>query len=829
MFGNILTYWLVLQLIGLAALPTTAWLLRGLPDQGYAFAKPLGLLLIGWGAWLAAMLGLAPFGRGLLLAALLALAASGWLLVRLDAGERPWRALAGLARRKWPALLGYEVLLVVALLFAAWMRGYQPDPWGTERPMDFAFFNAIRRGGSFPPADPWLAGYSINYYYLGYLLMAALSLLGGVEPAVGYNLSLATLFALTALGVAGIVLSLVGLSERAGAAAGEQGNAAARTPGGWLKWACALVAVACVLLAGNQAAAAMVIAGSDRVVALDGRQLLAALGQGLGGAPTVTLPYATPPITDPGEWSETRYWERRPAPEGFSDWWPSRALWDDLWSDGQLTRRYAITEFPFFSFWLGDMHPHVMSLPFTLLAMALALGLLARPAPLTPQLNRGAWAEVGLAGVVLGGLYMINSWDLPTYLLLFAGALLLRAAREARGGPLPWRQIGVELALVAGAAYLLYLPFHLTFVSLVGGKEPLIPLPLLGRLSSILGVFADDKTRLSHFLVIFGLFLVPLLGFVLGQRAREAPLAPLGIAAGAWRGLGFWPLVLGVTFALGLSFGFPLLALLPLGLYACTLAYGQVAADNASAGVAFGLWLAALGCFICFGTELVYIRDVFEGWQPRFNTIFKFYYQTWLIWGTLAGFALWWVLARGGRLGAGLVLTLGLLLLAGALVYPALTAGRLPERGDWRGLQGTTPRERSEAGRAAIAWLRENAPPDAVVLEAVGGSYNGEGFAGVSAASGVATVIGWAGHESQWRGGDPEVLAELTPREQEVSLIYTTLDPGLARELLNKYRVTFVYLGDLERQSYGVDGEAKFNVLGDSVFQQGDVTIYRLR
>ena len=56
---DIFMWWLVAQLVGLAGLPLAAWLLRALPDSGYAFAKSLGLLLAGYLAWMAAMLGLA--------------------------------------------------------------------------------------------------------------------------------------------------------------------------------------------------------------------------------------------------------------------------------------------------------------------------------------------------------------------------------------------------------------------------------------------------------------------------------------------------------------------------------------------------------------------------------------------------------------------------------------------------------------------------------------------------------------------------------------------------------------------------------------------------
>jgi uncharacterized membrane protein len=113
-----------------------------------------------------------------------------------------------------------------------------------------------------------------------------------------------------------------------------------------------------------------------------------------------------------------------------------------------------------------------------------------------------------------------------------------------------------------------------------------------------------------------------------------------------------------------------------------------------------------------------------------------------------------------------------------------------------------------------------------VILEAVGGDYNGEGFGGISAATGLATVMGWPGHEDQWRGGDPAVRAMIEPRKADVTTIYTTTDVEQARALLAKYKVSYVYVGQLERNTFPPEGLAKFAQLGEPVFQEGDVTIY---
>ena len=51
------TYATLIQMLGLAALPLAYRLFRWLPGRGYAFAKPLGLLLASYILWLGASLG----------------------------------------------------------------------------------------------------------------------------------------------------------------------------------------------------------------------------------------------------------------------------------------------------------------------------------------------------------------------------------------------------------------------------------------------------------------------------------------------------------------------------------------------------------------------------------------------------------------------------------------------------------------------------------------------------------------------------------------------------------------------------------------------------
>src|SRR5262249_10333149 len=66
-----------------------------------------------------------------------------------------------------------------------------------------------------PPYDPWYAGGQMNYYYFGFVQVAAVAKLTGIPPAVAYNLAIATLVGL--LGSASFCAALgLGSAGRAG-------------------------------------------------------------------------------------------------------------------------------------------------------------------------------------------------------------------------------------------------------------------------------------------------------------------------------------------------------------------------------------------------------------------------------------------------------------------------------------------------------------------------------------------------------------------------------------------------------------------------------------
>ena len=823
MLIDILRWWLVVEALGLCALPLSLWFFRRLPDRGYSFAKPFGLLLTGYGAWLLSMFGLGSFGRWQLIGVALLIAALGLLLLGPGSLTLRLRAVGAELRRQAGWIGFQEALFAVALYVGLWLRWHQFWGFGagiqiTEQPMDLMFLSGILDSQQFPPQDPWFAPYPINYYYLGYLLVAALIRLAGVSVGVGYTLGLATIFALAAISIAGLVRNLIDLS--ADAADHEAAQPARRWRLG--RWLAPLAGVALVLIAGNQVGALQVLAGDSKVVALEPTQLVAAVRNGIGPRASIALPPSFPS----GDFNNETQITPTDKIAAFDSWWPSRAVWDDLPSANGVNRVYNITEFPFFSFLLGDLHPHVLSLPWSLLAIAVALNLLLRQS--APDIRtRGGWANLILTAIVIGGLYAINSWDLPAYLLLYLGALTLLYLRLA---PTPraffWPHFVQQALVTVAACYLVYLPFHLSFTA------PTAESPI--------GV-SPVHTGLVEFVIVFGLFFVPLLVYILrtgsapiaasaGQVSVEpsaaetveaSALAPASqsLPSALWAGL-----LLAALTLVGVVVGWPLFALLPLAIWAAFAAY----AHRERPATAFALWLFAVGALILWGTDVVFLRDNYG--SPRMNTIFKFYYQVWLLWGALAAYALW-ALCQRLRWTAALWLAPTGLLLAGALVYPALAPSRTPPERTLDGLAYLQQSSPDEA--AAIDWIRQHTSPGTVIVQAPGKPYQ-SATARVASATGRPTLIGWTQHEGLWRKGQTQVAPEIDQRQRDVTTLYTTTDPQQAQALLDQYNVRYIYVGQPERdlvaeQAAPPEALTKFDSFMARAFEQNGVIIYERR
>jgi len=489
------------------------------------------------------------------------------------------------------------------------------------------------------------------------------------------------------------------------------------------------------------------------------------------------------------------------------------------------------------------------------------------------------WPFVGweffVYAVCLGGLGFLNTWDFPIYLFVVMAAYALAHLKDMHGrGQFTFYALRFALLFISLllAGFLLYQPFWRSFQSQVGGIVPNLIngtrltqfLLMFGPLLFIAAAFVIARAQRSGVqigevakwtlivtIVAFGV-LATVIGMTVGliqiglidaqgpvayyidAWVHNRPLPELGdevpgvsvlvrlrflldpellgsspdvsdggvivravVASPAWVVLGLVALVVAIVFTLRRA------------------DEGRGVPDVSN----FVLLLFATGALLVLSVEFVYIRDHFG---TRMNTVFKFYFQAWILWGISGAYALAMFIHQGG-IGEAVVIAVAAVLICAGLIYPALAIPkRAGEQGDEVTLDGAAYLARDHAADyAAIAWLNEHVDDAPVILETPGGGYVYEGR--VSAHTGLPTVLGWVGHEHQWRGS----YDEQSRRQGDIETLYAGVDVEEALTLLDKYDIRYVYVGPLEREEYPAEGLAKFAGMMDVVYESGGVVVYK--
>ncbi|TAK30297.1 MAG: phospholipid carrier-dependent glycosyltransferase, partial [Chloroflexota bacterium] len=559
-----LTWLLAVELLFLITLPLGLLLFRALPDRGYLLTKSLGLLLLAYVSWMLSSLHLLPFVRWTILLA--------GLLILLGSAVAVWRRrdeLTSFVIQNRRLILMFELVFLAAFLFDWFLRLANPDLWhparGGEKPMDFAYLNAVTKTTYFPPYDPWFAGGYMNYYYFGQVIVATLIKLTGIMPSTAYNLAVPLLFACTVAGAFSVAFNLVAPRRHSHRSTSQDsavptigqivtsdvspaqespdalGLGLARLP--WAAILCGISAGLFVAVLGN----------------LDGLlQLMDGLWKSSGSGFSSSLPGVA------GLWKTLTglfqvVVDGKPLP-AFDYWRSSR----------MMPPTANITEFPYFTFLFADLHAHLIALPFTLLSLGLALAIVYRgwhrgfraplavapamslpqpePMPSAPQLVSAmhghastsllepalavparaatvpapttlSHAMAGLSGLVrqtdiwglivaslvLGALRVINSWDFPTYLAV-TGVSLFAGDYFARRRLdfLLLTGVALKAVLVYALSTILFLPFHLTYQLFYNGVQP-----------------SQERTNIMHYLGVHGFFLACVGSMIVLESARR--------------------------------------------------------------------------------------------------------------------------------------------------------------------------------------------------------------------------------------------------------------------------------------------------------------------
>lgn len=742
-------FWLTVSLLGLAVLPIANKLFSRLYDRGFVFSKALGILLPSYTLWILAAFKILSYSRVSIFLIIAFFTLPAWLL----AGKE---TIAFLRRRKHFLVLTEVIFLLIFALFA-FLRAHNPELNNGEKPIDMAFAGSILRSKYFPPIDPWFSGFSINYYYFGHLMMATLAKLTGVKMALAFNLEIALVFALSFIAIFGLVFDLIIASAKK--------PAKKNLPHQPLLFAFLTAFVA-------------IIAGNFEMCL----EFLHSRGFGSAGFwQFINIPGLTKPSLSP----------HQPL-----SWWRASRLMPD-----------AITEFPYFSLLLGDLHPHVIAFPFAIMAVGLALNEL-RGGGLTITRKKakdwlGFFVRAFLVALCLGSLGFIHTPDFPIYLTLWIMALIIRQFLSSRTINLTMlKGLLLPSVLVTGLAFLLYSPYHLN-----------VRMANIQLTSSLSG----PRIGLHHFLLQFGLFLFVVVSYLIFLRSR------LGRP---------FPLILLVTVILLLILKLYLFALLAglttfvLPLVFWFIIHRSAKKDFPPKSILFVLILIPFVCLLAFLSETIY------NFGHRSDTIFKFYYPIWLLLAIPAGFGAYhlYISSSASKL-RWLFVRIGLILLLATLAYPKLATAqkiresRFSSRPTLDGLAFL--REESPSEYQAIEWLRTSIKDSPIVLELPGQSWSSGSR--VSAYTGLPTLIGWITHERGRRERATEngpQFSLVDERLKDIDLIYGGGDETTTKALIDKYNIEYIYVGGLERKKY-YDSPDKLEDYMEIAFQNDKVTIYK--
>ena len=825
----------LLLIIGLAAFPLASAMFPLSRNAGLTLAKPLGLLICSLTVWTLTYLKIARFNIYFIFLSIIALAAVSWI---------PKRNRNDLIDRlkedgTIENIVFEETMFVLVFTILCFYKGFLPMINGEEKMMDYGFIMSMIRNSTLPANDMWMSGYSINYYYFGQFFYAFLVKMSAINTGIGYNLCMCCSIALPFSMCYTIGQMLIDGARKNGM------NCKGGVP----------------VIGGVLTSLAVMIFGNSHSFYYDENSIgngLTGLFKAMGADVGTTDHFFYP--------NSTRFIGHNPDTEfieGFAN-------------GGDKT----IEEFPFYSYLIGDLHAHVCSTIVVLLIIAVAITLVYRIAasgdmadimssgkPSFKQSFRNELSlilrpEIIAIAVLLGICQMTNYWDFLIYFIF--GSMLLLVVKTTTSKDFSTIPGAVIFAVSVGGILGLYLA--LAYMPVL---HTVLQVLLLGCILTGCAYFPCALTRtsagMSFFFTVASLVALPfnanfdMISNKIAPCVNHSPLYQLFILWGTH-------VIICVTFVV-----FTIIYKnLPENRGRNSKTHGKTFPNKVAQFFGernpFDVLMCGtivVGILLLIAPEIFYVRDIYTGGYLRANTMFKFTYAGFIILSIgmiYSTIRLMFMRNKKGEFSTpafvfSLVFCLFLFIPAHYTVVALKQRSGELVRANYKTLNGVAYLQDYQSPNlpnlhegnlidydACIKWFNMNVEGDPVILEAWGQSYSDYNL--VSAYTGLPTVCGWQTHEWLWRfhgivdeetdllisDPDNDVWAlYLTPRHYDIDTIYTSSDPEHVRSLLDKYNVTYVIIGDLERAKYSnVDNTGLIASLGEIVFTSGSLVVVKV-
>lgn len=449
----------------------------------------------------------------------------------------------------------------------------------------------------------------------------------------------------------------------------------------------------------------------------------------------------------------------------------------------------TIHEFPSYSTVLGDLHAHYINLIFVVTVVGLLLAWYMRQDEQRGDLKKDiklTWkdyfCEVCEPGILMitffiGMFHMTNFWDFPIYFVVSGAVILFSNAIKYEFKLNALKVTALQGILVLLGSALVALPFTLNF----------------DQISTEICI-ATDHTPFYQLLILWGLPVLVVIGFIVSciskpkndtkdetvEQNSKAGKKQQGRCQKAWNS--FQSFLMNVEFS-------DLFILL--------------------------LGLCAIGLILM--PEVIYVKDIYSSGYKRANTMFKLTYQAFIMLGMCNGYIIMKHLFLGRTKRQKFYAKVALFLSIVTITYIGHSVkawfGNVFQYDKRESLDAAAfVDEKFSDDAPMIAWLNENVKGQAVVLEANGDSYSD--YERVSVLTGLQTVSGWYVHEWLWRGD----TTTITQRNDDINTIYTSSDVSLVNALIEQYDIDYIYVGNLEREKFGVITDEVLFDLGEIVY-----------
>ena len=764
---NIIFLWLFLiEIISIVTLPISIYLLRRLPDKGYSTAKLFGVLLLTYFSYIIARFKFLPFNWGTIFLSFLLISLLSYFFISYSSLSNEIKVTLNSKEFKKIAIKSEVIFLITFFIFLL-IRAYVPDIKGGESSYDLAYLNSLIRTNKLPSIHPWFSQVSLeNYYYFGHLFIATLSKFSGISGSYSYNLGLVTIMAFTCLLIFSLAYNLTKKSFYG------------------------IIAIFLVAFAGNFFSFIQIVNYINPNIYF-------------------YVKFYEPPL-------HGNFFEKA---KNYNWWWPSRII------------PWAIHEMPYWTFIWGDLHGHFFAIPLRILLLIFLLNVFNSKFSGFNVFGEDLFEKIlGVFSfsLILGFIFPTNIYDFPflalwVFLTFLFHEILVSKAKE--GKVLTLLKIIFLSFIVVLFSLLIYAP--VVFQLLQHIQDPSLkyfieflphernPLLNTGPPNSIrLEIF---KTSLYHFILIFSLQILLIFififklyhdSFVVNIKYRRilfliCLVLYLSLFLSVF--INFFPRIeqfykpLNVSLSIdSLLYDFQLLVILIPIIFSTILFI--LRKKETSIEMKFTLLL------ILFGALTVLIAEIINV-EGRYVFMNKIYGEIYIVWGLASTYILYFFGRKFLSLKYLPLFSLIIFLLISYGIFPVLTTIQKTNRftpsygRKFLTLNGYNwlEREGHKSDYEAIKWLNNNINDVGIILEVPGRDY--QYTSRISVFTGLPTVLGWSDHMELHLAISRKNIEKIS---RDVDQIYDTKNNAIALDLLKKYNVKYIYVGELEKDYKGI-------------------------